>query len=245
MSVSFEIDLGDSWSPLDSATSALILEAQLRGQRTVECKARGQQYIIDVRSMVQTNKATGRSRRIRPSVASNSNRPGTGGDEDEIMAISDALPPLRGTAEVTSIAAIRIPDVPMTVTELTQLNESELSRLAGDMSALDAFILQLPRAKSIAERAQTMRDENKLLVNAVGGKLSVQAQQHDAEGERQLERALDAPGAMDSMALAQFRERYIQQKMQKQRVLLSKRRLQCSTLEWHTLCTTPAAGSRS
>jgi len=226
----FEIELEGGWAPFEPRVAMKLAEAEALGQHRVEYSARRQQYVLDLLSMEQINKLSGKRRRIRRVGAALANGLGTSRGE--------AGP--EGTSSGSLAGAPYTPSVPAAFPELMQVGESELGRLKASRDALDAFIPTVPQARVLVDQARAVREENgRLRTVAIAG-LASGSQEADAEAEECLQRALDTPGVMDITALASLRDQFLQHKVDKQRRLIAKKRLECTDAEWHALCMTPA-----
>mmetsp|Transcript_30883 Transcript_30883/g.91768 ORF Transcript_30883/g.91768 Transcript_30883/m.91768 type:complete len:300 (+) Transcript_30883:70-969(+) len=61
----FQVKLGSDWADFGQEANRLLEEAILAGEPGLQLHDRGQTYLVDFRSMVQRNSATGREREIR------------------------------------------------------------------------------------------------------------------------------------------------------------------------------------
>mmetsp|Transcript_3770 Transcript_3770/g.7610 ORF Transcript_3770/g.7610 Transcript_3770/m.7610 type:complete len:270 (+) Transcript_3770:148-957(+) len=228
----FEIELEGGWVPFEPRISKMLAEADVSGQHRVEYQARRQTYIVDFDTMEQINKLSGKRRRIRRVGAVGASlAPNQLGQHAAAMETMSGLP---------SHGSLAAPPVPTAFPELMQVSESELGRFKGSRTALDAFILTLPQARVLVDRSKEVRDENSRLQKSSIASLASTSQQADGEAEALLQQALDTPGVMDVASLTSFKERYLQQKLEKQMDLVVKKRLECNDAEWHALSLTPA-----
>lgn len=70
----FQVKLGGSWKDFDPEDDRVFKAILQAGHPRVWCEKRGQQYEYDLRTMEQTNLATGRKRTIRPPHAARSRK---------------------------------------------------------------------------------------------------------------------------------------------------------------------------
>jgi len=235
---SFEVELEEGWVPFDARVAAKFAEAELRGQQRVDYSARRQSYVVDLHAMQQVNVRSGVSRRIRR-VGSEEVPPAFDRHHRSLHVLHETRAPSH--TDIPRRTAVCTPAFPGSLPELLQLGEPELGRLRGTHAALDEFIMSGPQARHLVSQAAAATEENLRLQKAAAAKLGFRAQQADGEAEAFLQEALDLPGSMDPSAVAHFREQYLHQKMQKQKSLLAKKRLDNTEAEWRAYCLTPGA----
>ena len=68
----------------------------------------------------------------------------------------------------------------------------------------------------------------------IAAKLSTQAQKSDADAEAVLEETLDSTALMDASALVDFKQRFLQLKMDKHRHLAMRERIIASERQWRS-----------
>jgi len=233
----FEIELDHGWASFDPMTARMLADAFLNGHDEIEYSARRQMYVVDFHKMLQVNVKTGRSRRMRR-IADKSHA-----DINFVPVAThtpaEEMPPLHADYDGQT-GSSRIPPIPASFPDLSQLGDSELARLKGSPSAIEEFILGLPQARVIQSSTSDAKVENAKLVKAVAGKLAAAAQRADSEGETCLQDTLALEGVMDNATLASFKERFLQAKTVKHRRLLTKKQLESGGEDWDALISMPA-----
>jgi len=228
----FEVELEHGWVRFDDSVSTMLADAEAHGQPQIEYVARKQSYVIDLRSMQQFNKRSGKTRRIRRVQDAEALRPS--------KSAGGAGAPEVESAHGLHARAVHTPSAPAAFPDLLRLGDSELGRLKASPAALDEWIMQQPEARALTDQVKDLREENDRLKRAAISRLARLAQQADEEAETGLQAVLEAPEPMSVTAFASFKEQYLQLKAEKQRKLLLKKHHTCDAVEWHTLCMTPA-----
>mmetsp|Transcript_94967 Transcript_94967/g.188109 ORF Transcript_94967/g.188109 Transcript_94967/m.188109 type:complete len:269 (+) Transcript_94967:97-903(+) len=226
--VKFEIELDGGWQPFEPMIAAMLVDAYTSGQHEIEYSARRQTYVVNLHKMLQVNGKTGKSRRIRRVVTSDN-------IDNNVVPAADMLPPLHegGGDHLT-------PSVPASFPKLLQLGEIELRKLKSSPSAIEEFILGLPQANELRSRTADVKKENSRMVKSVASKLTAAAHKADSDGEQRLQDALAVEGVMSAVTIAGFKECMLQAKMDKHRLLLTKKKLEVDGADWSALISTPA-----